>query len=143
MVDEHFQTFVEEYRLTEEEQEIITLSIDRYTNAVEQYHLFNVGFEKDEEKKVQLILEYHLDEDEVEEAFFMPLKFNQKALIGRDSELYRRRVVIKNLTVSWSYLSDAEKEAKKTQHHLTDEEMKYIETTRKTIDRIKEKVFQK
>ena len=141
LVDEHFQTYVGEYRLTEEEQEVITSSVDRYTNAVEQYHLFNVGFETDEEKRIQLILDYHLDEDEVEEAFFMPLKFDQKALIGRASELHKRRTILKNLTVSWAYLSDEEKEAKVSQHNLSSEELKYINETRQEIDKVKEKVF--
>ena len=141
LVDEHFKTFVEEYRLTEEEQQVITSSVDRYTNAVEQYHLFNVGFEQDEAKRIQLIQDYHLDEDEVEEAFFMPLKFDQKALIGRSSELYKRRTILKNLTVSWSYLTDEEKERKASQHSLSEEELKYITQTRQQIDKVKEKVF--
>lgn len=141
LVDEHFQTFVEEYRLTKEEQAVITSSVDRYTNAVEQYHLFNVGFEQDEEKRIQLILDYHLDEDEVEEAFFMPLKFDQKTLIGRFSELHKRRTILKNLTVSWAYLTDDEKEKKVTQHNLSEEELKFINQTRQEIDKVKAKVF--
>ena len=45
------------------------ISYERYINAIEQYKLFNVGFEKDDEKRVAKIIEYGLDEDEIEEAY--------------------------------------------------------------------------
>lgn len=140
---DHLQQLAVEYHLTEEEIGIIESSYNRYVNAVEQYKLFNVGFEKDEDTRVKKIIEYQLDEDEIEEAFFMPLKFDKKALIGRDSELYKRRVVLKNLTVSWNYLSEEEQQSKIAYHSLTPEEVGYIATTRKQIDETKAKVFQK
>ena len=141
MVEDEIAALQEEYKLTPAEVEVITTSYERYINAIEQYKLFNVGFEKDDEKRVAKIIEYGLDEDEIEEAFFMPLKFDQKALIGRDSELYRRRIILKNLTVSWDYMSDEEKESKKATHNLTSSELEFIETTRKTINETKQKVF--
>ena len=73
----------------------------------------------------------------------MPLKFDQKALIGRDSEVYKRRVILKNITVSWSYMSEEEKQAKISHYQLTDEELSFVTTTRKEIDDTKAKVFTK
>lgn len=143
LTESHLEDLVREYSLTEEEAKVIRDSLDRYTNAVEGYHLFNVGFEKDPEKRVEKIIQYSLDEDEVEEAFFMPLKFDQKALIGRDSEVYKRRVILKNITVSWSYLSEEERRQKTEQYQLTPEELDYVTTTRKEIDTTKQKVFTK
>lgn len=143
LTESHLEDLVREYSLTTEETSIIRESLDRYTNAVEQYHLFNVGFEKDPEKRVEKIIQYSLDEDEVEEAFFMPLKFDRKALIGRDSEVYKRRVILKNITVSWSYMSEEEKQAKISHYQLTDEELSFVTTTRKEIDDTKAKVFTK
>ena len=143
LTESHLEDLVREYSLTTEETSIIRESLDRYTNAVEQYHLFNVGFEKDPEKRVEKIIQYSLDEDEVEDAFFMPLKFDRKALIGRDSEVYKRRVILKNITVSWSYMSEEEKQAKISHYQLTDEELSFVTTTRKEIDDTKAKVFTK
>lgn len=143
LTESHLEDLVREYNLTEEETSIIRESLDRYTNAVEQYHLFNVGFEKDPDKRVEKIILYSLDEDEIEEAFFMPLKFDQKALIGRDSEVYKRRVILKNITVSWSYLSEEERKAKVDHYQLTPEELDFVTATRKEIDATKQKVFTK
>lgn len=143
LTQEHLQSLAEEYHLTEEEINVINSSLNRFTNAVEGYHLFDVCFETDEEKRIEKIIAYKLDEDEIEEAFFMPLKFDQKALIGRNSEIYKRRVLLKNITVSWSYLSDEEKSAKLAQHNISPEELKYITTTRKQIDDTKAKVLAK
>lgn len=132
-----------EYNLTEEETSFISGCFEHYTTAIEQYRLFDVGFEKDEDKKIQKILDYHLDEDEIEEAFFIPLKFDQKALIGRDSELYKRRVLLKNIIVSWSYTSTEEQQEKISRYNLTPEEIKYVIETRHKIDDTKQKVLQK
>ena len=133
----------QEFSLTDEEVSFIDGCFEHYTTAVEQYRLFDVGFEKDEDKKVQKIIAYHLDEDEIEEAFFMPLKFDQKALIGRDSELYKRRVLLKNIIVSWSYISEEEQQEKVTRYNLTQEEIKYVVETRHKIDETKQKVLKK
>ena len=133
----------QEFSLTDEEVSFIDGCFEHYTTAVEQYRLFDVGFEKDEDKKVQKIIAYHLDEDEIEEAFFMPLKFDQKALVGRDSELYKRRVLLKNIIVSWSYISEEEQQEKVTRYNLTQEEIKYVVETRHKIDETKQKVLKK
>ena len=135
--------YSQEYSLTSEERELISTCFERYTNAVEQYRLFDVGFEKDPEKKVQKILDYNLDEYEIEEAFFLPLKFDEKALIGRDSELYKRRVILKNIVVSWEYISEAEQQEKINKYNLTPEEIKYVVETRQKIDTVKAKVLEK
>ena len=132
-----------EFNLTDEEVSFVNRCFEHYTTAVEQYRLFDVGFEKDEDKRVQKIIDYHLDEDEIEEAFFMPLKFDQKALIGRDSELYKRRILLKNIIVSWAYISEEEQQEKVTRYNLTTEEIKYVVETRHKIDQTKQKVLKK
>lgn len=132
-----------EFNLTDEEVSFVNRCFEHYTTAVEQYRLFDVGFEKDEDKRVQKIIDYHLDEDEIEEAFFMPLKFDQKALIGRNGELYKRRTLLKNIIVSWAYISEEEQQEKVTRYNLTTEEIKYVVETRHKIDQTKQKVLKK
>lgn len=140
---EHIQEIVTEYHLSIEEFTVLNNSFKHYINAVHQYRLFDVAFEKDNERKVQKIVDYKLDADDIEEAFFLPLKFDEKVLVGRDSELYKRRVLLKNLTVSWNELSEEEKTKKTINYNLTGEELQYITTTRQSIDETKEKVYKK
>ena len=135
----YFENLIKEYNLTQEEFNILQISFVKYTNAIEQYKLYNVGFEKDPEKRLEKIIFYNFDDDEIEEAFFMPLKFNQKVLIGRDSEMYKRRVIIKNLTISWNYLSEEQQQEKIDNYHLTGEELTYITKTRQEINETKTK----
>lgn len=140
---EKAQGIIEYFNLTQDEFAVIREAFFCYTDAVHKFHLCEVGFEKDEQKRIEKILTYKLDTDDIEEAFFIPLKFDEKVLIGRDSELYHRRTILKNLTVSWTYLAEEERESKITQHHLTDEELYYVTTTRQKIDEVKAKVLQK
>lgn len=140
---EKAQGIIDYFNLTMEEFSVIRQAFFTYTDAIYKFHLCDVGFEKDNEKRIEKIIAYKLDTDDIEEAFFIPLKFEQKVLIGRDSELYHRRTIVKNLTVSWNDLTEEEQVAKQKQHKLTQEELHYIKETRKTIDETKAKVLEK
>ena len=140
---EKAQSIIDYFKLTGEEFSVIREAFFSYTDAIHKFHLCDVGFEKDNAKRVEKIITYKLDADDIEEAFFIPLKFDQKVLIGRDSELYRRRTIVKNLTVLWNDLNPTEQLEKQKQHNLTTEELHYITTTRKKIDDTKAKVFTK
>ncbi len=139
----YFEEIINDYSLTEEEFNTLKNSYIHYTKASETYKLYNVGFEKDEDKKIEKILLYKLDDDEIEEAFFLPLRFNEKVLIGRDSELYKRRSLIKNLTVGWNETTEEERIMKEKMYNLTEQELEYITSTRKSIDSVKAKVHSK
>ena len=137
---QYMEILVQTYQLNKDEFDIIKEAFSKYTDMVYQYHLFEVGFEKDPDKRLQKIITYRFDEDDIEEAFFIPLKFEEKVLLGKNSELYKRRTILKNLTVSWSYLTQEEKEIKTKVYGLTEEEVEYVNSTRKHIDEVKEKV---
>ena len=136
----YMDTLVKEYHLSKEEFDILKDSFTKYTEMVYSFHLFEVGFEKSKDKRLQKIIAYRFDEDDIEEAFFIPLKFEERVLLGRDSELYKRRTILKNLTVSWSYLTEEEKQSKITTHNLTEEELHYVNSTRQHIDEVKKEI---
>ena len=140
---EKAQGIIDYFKLSQEEFSVIRQAFFTYTDAIYKFHLCDVGFEKDQAKRIEKIIAYKLDADDIEEAFFIPLKFDQKVLIGRDSELYHRRTIVKNLTVSWNDLTQEEQLQKQRNHNLTEEELHYITTIRKTIDDTKAKVFVK
>ena len=140
---DNLKSLQEEYQLTKRECNVWETSVNRYINAIEQYRLFDVAFEKDEEKRIEKIISHKLDEDDIEEAFFLPLKFDQNILLGRNSELYNRRMLLKNMIVSWNYISKEKQQENISKFSLNREELSYINQTRKEIDTIKEKVFTK
>lgn len=135
------EQLVNAYHLAKEEVDIIKNSFNNYVTMIYQYHLFEVGFENDPKKRVQKIIDYHFDEDDVEEAFFIPIRFEGKVLLGCDSQIYKRRSLLKNLTVSWNYLTEEERANKIKSFDLTAEEVGYISAKRGQIDDIKEKVL--
>lgn len=137
----HIEQLVNAYHLSKEEVDIIRNSFNNYVTMIYQYHLFEVGFENDPKKRVQKIIDYHFDEDDVEEAIFISTKFEGKVLLGCDSQLYKRRILLKNLTVSWNYLTEEERTNKIKSFEITAEEIGYISTKREQIDDIKEKVL--
>lgn len=140
---EYIYELTTEFNLDKEEYHAIFDSVSQYIEAIDTYRLYNVGFELDQTKKVNLIMQYQLDDDEIEEAFFMPLQFDKKVMIGRNSLLYERRKLLKDLTMSWGNLSLDEKELQVESHSLTGEEIKYITETRHNIDATKAKVHEK
>lgn len=54
--------------------------------------------------------------------------------------MYNRRSLIKNLTVGWNQTTEEERIMKEKMYNLTQQELEYITTTRKSIDQVKEKV---
>lgn len=139
---EYFKWLVTDYHLTESEYNLLMQSLSHYVEASETYKLYNVAFEKDPEKKVTLIIKYNLSDEEIEKAFFLPLQFDNKVLIGRESIIYERRMQLKNLTQVWNNLTEAEKQQQVDIHNLTGEEIKYVTKTRHDIDNTKTKVKQ-
>lgn len=140
---EYVEDMIKEYHLSKEEFDVLNTSFNHYTSAVSMYRLFDVAFEENIERKIDKIIFYGLDEDDIEESFFIPLKFEQKVLIGRESELYRRRIILKNLTISWNLLTEEEQKQKIVTYSLTEKERTYITSTRSKIDQTKQKVYSK
>lgn len=134
------EELISEYHLTSEEYQVLTKAFSQYTTAIHKYHLLDIGFEKNIELRTQKIISYKLDEDDIEEAFFIPLQFDEKVLIGRDSQMYKRRAILKNLTVGWLELTEKEQNAQVEYHKLTEEELTYITKTRRSIDEAKKLV---
>ena len=59
----YFEALVDKYHLTSEEFTTLKDSFVHYTDSIEQFHLYEVGFEKDPVKRVEKIMKYNLDED--------------------------------------------------------------------------------
>jgi len=133
-ITEYIESKIKEYGLTYLEYEIIVKSLFKYIESINKYHLFDVAFEKDENKKQEKINEYVLDDEEIEESFYIPLEFDNKVLIGRDSELYKRRMILKDLVHIWDNLDEEEKKNYIINYNVTDDELKYVDTTRSNIN---------
>lgn len=142
--EENLSTYLafltQEYHLSEAELHSLTAAFSHYKTAIKKYHLFDVAFEKDHEKRIAKIIDYNLSEDDIEEAFFLPLQFDEKVLIGRSSEEYHKRLAIKNLIQTWDELSIEDQATTISTHNLTTTEVAYIKTKRKMLNDIKEKV---
>ena len=134
---------VSHYSLTQDEFTVIREAFFHYTSAVHKFHLCDVGFEKDNDRRVEKIINYRFDEDDIEEAFFIPLKFDERVLIGKNSELYKRRALLRNLTTSWNSLSEEERIVKTIKFNLSEEEMHYVNSTCETIEKTKEMVHKR
>lgn len=133
-ISEYIESKIKEYGLTFYEYEVIIKSLFKYVETINKYHIFDVGFEKDEDKKQEKIRKYVLDDEEIEESFYIPLEFSDKVLIGRDSELYKRRMVLKDLVHIWDNLLEDEKMNYIMKYNITDEEVRFITNTRESIN---------
>ena len=137
MVDdivEMYKLLVTEYHLTPEEQQIIYTAFARYLKTMKEYQILDVGLETDEEKKLNKIRGYGLEAEDIEESYFVPLKFDQGVLLGKKSELYQRRQLLRQYTIDWDLYTDEEKQEMIRSNHFNSDEVEYICYTRNEID---------
>jgi len=139
----YVRDIVEEYSLSQEEYDLVVKCFYRYMTTIDEYHIYDVGFEKDSKKRLEKIEKYVLDEDEIKESFFVPLKFDEKVLIGRDSELYKRRLLIKEIIDNIEEYTDEDILMKKKEFNLSDEEISFIMNVKKEITEIEEVIHRR
>ena len=136
---EMYKLLVTEYHLTLEEQQLIYTAFVCYLKTMKEYQILDVGLETDEEKKLTKIKDYGLEAEDIEESYFVPLKFNQGVLLGKKSELYQRRQLLRQYIIDWDYYSEQEKQGAIIDNHFTVEEINYINTTREQINKMVKK----
>ena len=128
-----FYSLVKEYHLEQSEYQILWNSISRYINTMREYQKLDVGLTTKEEEKIEKIKKYRMEEQDIEESFFIPLSFDKGVLVGRQSELYKRRDELKKHIMGWDNYTEEEKEALKSK--FNPEELHYINKTRKDINK--------
>ncbi len=143
MLADFAQMMVDFYSLNEKEYAIIKDSVSHYISATKQYQLYDVGFEQIPTRKVDKIIAYKFDDEEIEESFYAPLRFDNKVLLGRDGIIYGRRMLIRDLTKNWHSYDPETIERLTSEHGITTVEREFIENTRQQIDITKAKVKEK
>ncbi|HIR49507.1 MAG TPA: hypothetical protein IAB35_05960 [Candidatus Faecimonas gallistercoris] len=139
------KTLIKDYHLTREEFSILVESFGRYANAIRRYQMYDVGLETNEERRIEKIRAYQMPEEDIEESFFMPLQFENGVLLGKQSELYQRRNLMRQYIIDWNEYSDSEKRELIKENKFTIPEVEYMENTRKEIDKTikRTKVYRK
>lgn len=94
---------------------------------MKQLHIYSLAEEKNENRKLAKIQKYGLDELDIEESFFVSFQDQKKLLM-------------KGYIVDWEYYSEEEKAGIQKQNCFSDEDMQYMENTRKQIDCLVSKV---
>ena len=135
-----YQELALQYKFTKEEHEIVIGCFDKYLKTIKEYQKADVGLETNDERKIKKIKDYGLDEIDIEESFFIPLEFNNKVLLGRKSELYKRRQLLRQYIIDWDYYTDLEKENIILLNKFTEEEINMINKTRRDIDNTIKKI---
>ncbi|MDE5586917.1 MAG: hypothetical protein K2I72_00935, partial [Bacilli bacterium] len=120
--------------LIEAEKEILKKSFARYQNIMREYYIMDVGLETDENRKLEKIKQYDLSEEDIEESYFVPFRFESGKLLGRKSELYQRRSLLRQYIIDWDYYTKKEKRQVGLENHFTDEELIMIQNMRMEIN---------
>jgi len=133
-IEDNFIRLVKDYHLEQDEIHILWNSFSEYEKTIKEYQLVSIGLETDEQRKLEKIKEYKLGSEDIEETFFIPLEFDQNLLLGRKSELYKRRQLLRQYIIDWDYYTEQEKKQIIIQNKFTEEELDKIEKTRKEIN---------
>jgi len=129
-----FVYLVKEYYLTEDETRILWNSFSKYVKTIKEYQLVSVGLETNEQRKLDKIKKYKLDLYDIETSFFIPLEFDKNVLLGRKSELYMRRQLLRQYIIDWDSYTEDEKQQIIIKHQFKEEEIEKINTTRKELN---------
>ena len=116
------------------ESQVLTKSIRRYFQLLGEYRILDVGLTVDQKEKIAKIKKYQMNEENIEESFFVPLFFDQGVLLGKQKKLYQRREVLRQYIIDWNYYTEEEKELLTTT--FTKEELHYMDQSRKEIDQV-------
>ena len=98
-----------EYSLEIDEYNTLIEAFIKYKDAIDNYHIYEVGYTKDNTEKVELIRKYNLSDEEIEKSFFVNINYENHSLIGIDSDEYKKRIAIKRLVHIWNELNNEEK----------------------------------
>ena len=81
----------------------------QYRIAIEKYHVYELGYISDQNKKIEIINKYNLSDKDIEDSFFVNINYENHSLIGKNSEEFKRRKAIKKLVRLWNNLNQDER----------------------------------
>lgn len=139
----YMELLKDKYHLSTDEFTCLDNALKKYIATIHKYHLYEVGFEKDKSAQIKKINAHKLTPDDIEIALFLPLQFENKVLIGKESKLSQRRNQLRNITLSWQDLSPDEQRETIFSCTLTSSEITFIEETSQEIVELKTKIHQK
>lgn len=116
------------YGLDSSERKILDETFIYYNSVIHRFHLADVAFEGDDTKRGIKIMNYQLDEDDMEHAFLLPLEFNQYKLLGEYRRIYNRKKTLSTLIPDFKYMSVDGKRLTVEKYKLSLEELFYIDS---------------
>lgn len=114
-------SLADNFFLSKDEFKTISNMILKYISIIKKYRIIDVGLEMDENIRNVKIEYYNLDESEIEESLFAPLKLD-KNIFNNKIDFYLRR----NYIMNWSNYSEEEKRALIFSNYFSDYELNYI-----------------
>jgi len=127
-------------KLMQDEIDLLIGCFKNYIQIIREYQIIDVGFETNEEAKLEKIKKYNFTEEEIEESYFVPFYFEKGILLGEKSDLYKRRELLRQYIIDWDYYTEEEKESVKDEQHFTEEEFFIMKETRREINQAIEKI---
>ena len=109
VLDDYINYLSIKYKLEKDEIKTLQESLNKYKYSINKYHIYEVGYSKKEEEKLELIHKYGLNDQEIEESFFVDINYSNHSLIGKESDEYKRRKSIKKLVNIWNDLNEEER----------------------------------
>ena len=132
IIDNFFDE-LKEHQLTKQElKKLRDLSLQAF-ERIRMFQILEVGLETEEKKKLEKMKAYHFSSQDIEEAYFNALRFN-RAKKSKQEKNNDRLELLRQYIIDWRLYSPEEKRRIIENHHFTEEEISYMNTTRQKID---------
>lgn len=130
---------LKEHKLTNEDIKKLTDLSLRTFEKIRMFQMLEVGLETEEKKKLEKMREYHFSPEDIEETYFITLRFYNAKKDKQEKDNYRLEL-LRQYIIDWRYYSQEEKRQIIQNHHFTEEEIDYMNTARQKIDHTISKV---
>lgn len=124
---------LKEHKLTNEDIKKLTDLSLRAFEKIRMFQMLEVGLETEEKKKIEKMREYHFSSEDIEESYFVTLRFYNAKKDKQEKDNYRLEL-LRQYIIDWRYYSQEEKRQIIQNHHFTEEEIDYMNTARQKID---------
>lgn len=131
-----FYELSKSYALTEEEISILYALLEKYISSIRKYLSCSFVLEKDPVIRLKKARDFNLSAEEIEEAYFLSLRIQNKIILNEDHPYVQHLSVLKKYYLVWEMLTEEQQEYLKKAENISEKDIILMENLKNTITNI-------
>lgn len=118
-----FYELSKSYDLTEEERSILYTILEKYISSIRKYLSCCFVLEQDPVQRIEKARRYNLSGEEIEEAYFLSLRVQNKMIINEDHPYVKHLSVLRKYYLVWHMLTKEQQEYVRKTENIKEEDV--------------------